>query len=76
MENFYRNMRKKHQILTVNDQPEGGEWNYDKSNRKKWKENTLVPPFKSFDNNVEVTIHAGNPRSGHQNHRKNEPKIF
>ena len=53
MENFYRNMRKKHQILVINDQPEGGKWNFDKSNRKKWKENTLIPPFKSFDNNVE-----------------------
>ena len=53
MENFYRNMRKKHQILMVDNQPEGGKWNYDKSNRKKWKEETLIPPFKTFDNNIE-----------------------
>lgn len=52
MENFYRNMRKKHQILMINNQPEGGKWNYDASNRKKWKGDTLIPPFKSFDNNV------------------------
>ena len=37
MESFYRMMRKKHQILMVGDQPEGGRWNYDQSNRKKWK---------------------------------------
>jgi deoxyribodipyrimidine photolyase-related protein len=56
MENFYRNMRKKHQILMMNNQPEGGKWNYDKSNRKKWKEDTLIPPFKSFDNNVTTIL--------------------
>jgi len=52
MESFYRNMRKKHQIMVVNDQPEGGKWNYDASNRKKWKGNTLIPPEISFDNDV------------------------
>jgi len=37
MEHFYRNMRKKHQVLMIDKQPEGGKWNYDASNRKKWK---------------------------------------
>ncbi|MBD3750256.1 MAG: cryptochrome/photolyase family protein [Sphingobacteriales bacterium] len=37
MENFYRYMRKKHQILVdENDQPEGGKWNFDHENRKKY----------------------------------------
>jgi deoxyribodipyrimidine photolyase-related protein len=53
MENFYRNMRKKHQILVIDNQPEGGKWNYDASNRKKWKGDSLIPPEISFDNNVE-----------------------
>tara|TARA_B110000116_G_scaffold62068_1_gene53132 strand:- start:991 stop:2523 length:1533 start_codon:yes stop_codon:yes gene_type:complete len=53
MENFYRNMRKKHQILMVDKQPEGGKWNYDASNRKKWKGDALIPPEINFDNNVE-----------------------
>jgi len=53
MENFYRNMRKKHQILVVDNQPEGGKWNYDASNRKKWKGDALIPQEISFDNNVE-----------------------
>lgn len=52
MENFYREMRKKHQILMVNNQPEGGIWNYDKSNRKKWHQEILIPPQKNFDNDV------------------------
>jgi deoxyribodipyrimidine photolyase-related protein len=37
MENFYRYMRKKHQILmNVNHEPEGGKWNFDHENRKKY----------------------------------------
>ena len=52
MENFYREMRKKYQILMVDDQPEGGKWNYDQSNRKKWNGDTLVPDSKNFDNAV------------------------
>lgn len=35
MEYFYRDMRKKHDILMDANQPEGGQWNFDKSNRKK-----------------------------------------
>lgn len=56
MENFYRQMRKKHQILMVDHQPEGGKWNFDASNRKKWKGETLIPSELNFDNNVEDII--------------------
>lgn len=56
MEYFYRDMRKKHGILVANNEPEGGQWNYDKTNRKKWKGQPLIPEFKSFKNNVEVII--------------------
>ena len=52
METFYREMRKKHQILMVDKQPEGGKWNYDASNRKKWKGDSFIPPAKNFDNDV------------------------
>ena len=75
MENFYRNMRKKHQVLVVNEQPEGGTWNYDKNNRKKWKENTLIPPFKSFDNNVE-NIYNEIQKAGIKTIGKINPKYF
>ena len=41
MEYFYRNMRKKHDVLMDNGEPLTGQWNYDASNRKKlpkdWK---------------------------------------
>lgn len=52
MENFYRDMRKKHNLLMVAGQPEGGKWNYDKSNRNKWKGEHEIPPYKAFNNNV------------------------
>lgn len=37
MEFFYRDMRKKYNILMDGDKPEGGEWNYDSENRKSFK---------------------------------------
>ena len=43
MEFFYRDMRKKFEILMQDQQPEGGQWNYDKNNRKKWKGNPTIP---------------------------------
>ena len=43
MESFYRMMRKKYDIMMEGDEPEGGQWNYDKSNRKKWKGDPAIP---------------------------------
>ena len=44
MEYFYRNIRKKYHILIdENQKPEGGKWNYDHSNRKKWKGSPEIP---------------------------------
>lgn len=37
MEHFYRSMRKKHDILMDGSEPAGGEWNYDKQNRKAFR---------------------------------------
>jgi len=58
MENFYRDMRKKHGILMIADQPEGGKWNYDKSNRSKWKGNDKIPNYKLFKNDVSEVVEA------------------
>ena len=53
MEYFYRMMRKKYDIMMINDKdPEGGKWNFDHSNRNKWKGDTLIPIEKTFDINV------------------------
>jgi len=45
MEFFYREMRKKYSILIETDgKPVGGEWNYDKENRKPPKSGMKSPP--------------------------------
>ena len=37
MEHFYRHMRRRWQVLLqANGTPEGGQWNFDKDNRKRW----------------------------------------
>ena len=53
MEYFYRDMRKKHNILMVDsNNPEGGKWNFDKSNRKKWKGEPDIPHERGFRKDV------------------------
>ena len=48
MEFFYRNMRKKYDLLMVKGQPLGGKWNFDKNNRKKWKGEPPIPqPYRT-----------------------------
>lgn len=43
MEYFYREMRKKHDVLIEAGGPIGGQWNYDAENRKPPKSRLLVP---------------------------------
>ena len=43
MEYFYREMRKKYNLLMEGNEPEGGQWNYDLKNRKPPKANLLIP---------------------------------
>jgi deoxyribodipyrimidine photolyase-related protein len=43
MEYFYREMRRKTGLLMDGDKPEGGQWNYDKENRKPPKEGLTFP---------------------------------
>lgn len=57
MEYFYRMMRKKYDLMMVNDKdPEGGKWNFDHSNRNKWKSDTLIPIEKTFDKDVSTLV--------------------
>ena len=43
MEFFYREMRKKYNILLdENNEPEGGRWNYDSENRNKWNHDPKI----------------------------------
>ncbi|KQC34179.1 deoxyribodipyrimidine photolyase [Nonlabens sp. YIK11] len=53
MEYFYRDMRKKYDIMIEGDkEPEGGKWNYDQSNRKKWDGDTEIPHERGFRKDV------------------------
>lgn len=52
MESFYRNMRKKHDVLMDDGEPVGGKWNYDHENRKKMPEDTFIPQPKGFNRDV------------------------
>jgi deoxyribodipyrimidine photolyase-related protein len=56
MESFYRDMRKNQDILMIADQPEGGKWNYDQSNRNKWKGGFGIPSYKYFKNDVKGIV--------------------
>jgi len=56
MENFYRMMRKKHDVMMVNGQPDGGKWNFDHSNRKKWKGEPEIPHERGFRKEVESVV--------------------
>ena len=49
MEYFYREMRRKTGLLmTADEKPEGGDWNYDKDNRKPAKEDMVFPETQRF----------------------------
>jgi deoxyribodipyrimidine photolyase-related protein len=54
MENFYREMRKKHQVLMSGTQPVGGKWNFDEENRSKLPKNHKPNAPLLFNNNVQV----------------------
>ena len=57
MEYFYRMMRKKYDLMMVNDKdPEGGKWNFDHSNRKKWKGDVPIPKEKGFKKDVSEIV--------------------
>ncbi len=56
MENFYRYMRKKHNILMDGEKPVTGQWNYDSDNRKKLPSGHLPTPPRIFNNNVQHIV--------------------
>ncbi|MGC6517991.1 MAG: cryptochrome/photolyase family protein [Candidatus Puniceispirillaceae bacterium] len=48
MEFFYREMRRKFNILMSDDKPIGGQWNYDSENRKPPKSGLTIPARTTF----------------------------
>jgi len=58
MEYFYRYMRKRYNIMMLDDKnPEGGKWNFDHNNRNKWKGEHLIPSKKdTIENALDIVI--------------------
>ncbi len=57
MEYFYREMRRKTGLLMEGDKPEGGQWNYDKDNRKPAKADMDFPePLKSPPDDITQAV--------------------
>lgn len=54
MESFYREGRKRYDVLMAGDDPEGGQWNFDKENRKPPK-GTLATPDPCWFEPDEIT---------------------
>ncbi|MGD9172538.1 MAG: cryptochrome/photolyase family protein [Desulfobacterales bacterium] len=52
MESFYRQMRKRHDILMDGDKPQGGRWNFDVENRRRYDGRVPIPKPKLFRNDV------------------------
>jgi deoxyribodipyrimidine photolyase-related protein len=53
LESFYRNMRKKHHVLMMNDvEPLNGQWNFDQENREKLPKNHKAIAPLLFSNKV------------------------
>ncbi|WP_025743868.1 cryptochrome/photolyase family protein [Aquimarina pacifica] len=58
MEYFYRYMRKRYNVLmSTPTDPEGGIWNFDKNNRKKWTGTPIIPLEKRFLKDVSDIVH-------------------
>jgi len=49
MEYFYRDMRRKTNLLMDGDEPEGGKWNYDSENRKPAGDDLFMPEQCTFE---------------------------
>ncbi|MBX2848615.1 MAG: cryptochrome/photolyase family protein [Acidiferrobacterales bacterium] len=65
METFYRKMRRRFDILMDGDEPFGGQWNYDKENRKKIKQSELaeIPSPLIFENKLDNLIERLNDQN-------------
>jgi deoxyribodipyrimidine photolyase-related protein len=53
MESFYRNMRKKFNILMEQDEPMGGKWNFDHENRKAFDHKVALPNLTFHNKNIQ-----------------------
>ncbi|MBE0639900.1 MAG: cryptochrome/photolyase family protein [Bacteroidales bacterium] len=52
MESFYREMRRRFNVLMENGQPIGGQWNFDANNRNRYDGRIPIPKPLKFDNDL------------------------
>lgn len=58
MEPFYRNIRKKFDILMDGKEPAGRQWNFDQNNRNPIPDQVKAPEIATFSNNIEDLLPA------------------
>lgn len=75
MESFYREMRKKYQILMDGHEPVTGKWNYDHDNRNKLKDPLLLKKPKTHPKDVS-DIFSAITESGATCIGKINPEVF
>lgn len=76
LEFFYRDMRKKHNVLMDGNQPEGGQWNFDHDNREsfgksgpgKLPQPKTFPPDATTQNVIELVKARFPDHPGHLDH--------
>ncbi|WP_440998450.1 cryptochrome/photolyase family protein [Fodinibius sp. SL11] len=68
MEYFYRDMRRLTGYLMNENQPEGGEWNYDEENRESLPKGYSVPKVTSFEPDVITQEVLNLVEDRHQHH--------
>ena len=73
MESFYRQMRKTHDILMDGDKPQGGRWNFDVENRRRYDGRVPIPKPKLFRNDV-AEIHKMIEKAGVKTFGRIKPK--
>ncbi|MGF1533960.1 MAG: cryptochrome/photolyase family protein [Bernardetiaceae bacterium] len=56
LESFYRQVRKDFELLMENEQPIGGQWNYDAQNRKKYDGKQAIPEPLVFVRDVRALL--------------------
>ncbi len=56
MENFYREVRRKHDILLEDGKPIGGRWNFDSENRKKLPDSVRPPDALEFERDASEIV--------------------
>lgn len=56
METFYRQMRRRFQVLMEGKEPTGGQWNFDHDNRNHWDGKVKIPAIPQYNRDVAAVV--------------------